>query len=376
MTGGELAAWVSGESQAAGSELKKTIYSTLFLVTALTLAACGNAASNDAPAAVEPAQETTESTTERETVTIVDFDGQSIEVQTNPKTVAIYDFGVLDILYNVGFEKTGIETLIIPNSTGGLPASLSYFEDQDFIHFGGTLFYVDHDVLDLLQLELVILGARSFGMNANGDRLNDEEWDAFREETFNRYDETTFIRLGPGREINLVQDIQTNARVLAAIFPDLADEIEAELATILAGIAEVHDKAEASGSTAIFAMMMDATSLSVFNPGSRFNMLYEEFGFAPADAEAPAWTDAHGFDARAEYLLSINPDVIFVLDRSNNMVGPGPAFDNILADPIVAQTTAAQNGNIIALDPTSWYTITGGFGAARQMIADLMEYLD
>jgi iron complex transport system substrate-binding protein len=213
-------------------------------------------------------------------------------------------------------------------------------------------------------------------MNAAGDRLNDDDRDAFRDATLARYEETTWIRLGPGREINLVDDMVKSAEALALIFPDLADDIMTELDEILAGIQEVHTLATEAGSTAIFAMMMDATSLSVFNPGSRFNMLYEEFGFTPADSDAPAWTDAHGFDARAEYLLSINPDIIFVLDRSNNMVGPGPAFDNILVDPIVAQTTAAQNGNIIALDPTSWYTITGGFGAARQMIADLMEYLD
>lgn len=311
----------------------------------------------------------------RELVTVIDFYGNEIEVLTNPTVVAIYDWGVLDILYNIGFERTGIETLIIPNPAG-IPASLSYFAEVDFVFNGGSLFYVDRDVLDLVQPELVILGARSFGMNAAGERLDPEPRDAFRDETMARYETTAWVRLGPGRYINLIRDMEVSANALSLIFPDLAADIQAELAVILDGIAGVYELASASDSRAIFAMMMDATSLSVFHPGSRFNMLYEEFGFTAADPDASlAFTDQHGFDVRAEYLLALNPDIIFVLDRSNNMIGPGPAFENITSDPIIAQTSAAQNGNIIALDPTSWYTITGGFGAAQQMIADLMIYL-
>lgn len=354
--------------------MKKTILASILSLVAL--AGCAQETSEGNEATAPATLESSEEVSTRETATVLDFDGNQIEVAVNPTVVAIYDFGVLDILYNIGFERTGIETLIIPNATGGLPSSLAFFETLDNVHFGGNLFYIDHDVLDLIQPELVILGARAFGMNAAGDRLNADDTEAFRNATLERYEDTTWIRLGPGREINLVDDMVKSANALSLIFPDLADDIQGELAGILEGIEAVYQLASASGSTAIFAMMMDATSLSVFNPGSRFNMLYEEFGFLPADAESPTFTDQHGFDVRAEYLLSIDPDIIFVLDRSNNMADePGPAFENILTDPIVAQTTAAQNGNIIFLNPTAWYIITGGFGAARQMIDDLMAYL-
>lgn len=368
--------------------MKKSLFALMVLFGLFFLVACGEGAVEEEGTATETEsaidtgdvadEDTTDDSQEAvsETVTVIDFDGQPVEVKTNPTVVAVYDFGVLDILYNIGFERTGIETLIIPSSAGRIPESLSYFDGAEFVHNGGTLFYVDHDVLDLIQPELVILGSRSFGMNAAGDRLGDDDRNAFRDETFERYEDTTWLRLGPGREINLIRDMTVSADALSLIFPELADDIQAELASILEGIEEVYQLASASDSTAAFVMMMDATSISVFNPGSRFNMLYEEFGFTAADQDDTLeFTDQHGYDVRAEYLLSVNPDVIFVLDRSNNMIGPGPAFDNILEDPIIAQTTAAQNGNIIPLDPSSWYTITGGFGAARQMIDDVMVYL-
>jgi len=377
--------------------MKKGLLALMALFTIVFLVACNGDDDNDTGANESTEAETTADVTEadateaddngennddtgervRELVTVVDFAGDTVEVMTNPTVVAIYDFGVLDILYNIGFERTGIETLILPQSGGGFPPSLAYFNDADFVHIGGSLFYVDRDVLDLVQPELVILGARSFGMNAAGDRLEPDDVAAFREETLERYEDTAWIRLGPGREINILDDMEISVNVLSAIFPELADDLQAEFNAILDEVAAVNELASASDSTALFVMMMDATSLSVFHPGSRFNILYDEFGFTAADPEASLeFTDQHGFEARAEYILALNPDIIFVLDRSNNMIGPGAAFDAITSDPIIAETSAAENGNIIALDPTSWYTITGGFGATRQMIADMMIYLD
>jgi len=369
--------------------MKKGLLVLMALFGLVFLVACGdedNDITEDAPTAeieVLPTETDNEDDeieadgATRELVTIVDFEGESIEVWTNPTVVAIYDFGVLDILYHIGFERTGIETLILPTSTGGLPPSLASFNDADFVHTGGSLFYVDRDVLDLIQPELVILGARSFGMNAAGDRLDPEDVAAFRDETVERYEETAWIRLGPGREINILDDMRISVDVLSAIFPDLADDLQAEFNAILDEVATVNELASASDSTALFVMMMDATSLSVFHPGSRFNILYDEFGFSAADPGATLeFTDQHGLEARAEGVLALNPDVIFVLDRSNNMIGPGAAFDAITSDPIIAEVSAAQNDNIIALDPTSWYTITGGFGATRQMIQDMMNYLE
>ena len=365
--------------------MKKCLLVLMALCGLILLVACGDDNDNDVPedastTGIEtlPADvEGEENEVVQELVTIVDFEGETIEVMTNPTVVAIYDFGVLDILYNIGFERTGIETLILPSASGGLPASLSYFDGADFVHNGGSLFYVDRDVLDLVQPELVILGARAFGMDADGNRLEEEDRDAFRDETVARYEGTAWIRLGPGREINILDDMEISVNALAAIFPELADDLQAEFAAILEEVAAVHTLASASDSTALFVMMMDATSLSVFHPGSRFNILYDEFGFTAADPDASLeFTDQHGLEARAEAVLALNPDIIFVLDRSNNMIGPGAAFDAITTDPIIAETSAAQNGNIIALDPTSWYTITGGFGATRQMIEDMMDYLN
>ncbi|MDR0446177.1 MAG: ABC transporter substrate-binding protein [Oscillospiraceae bacterium] len=366
--------------------MKKTLQRTLFpallaLLALLALAAC----SSDAPPADTPTPTPTETVEEAtpanveepSDVTITDFDGRSVTLTPNPARVAIYDYAILDILYNIGFENTGIQQLIVP-SKDTLPDALEYYKNQgdDKVLTGGTLFYVDWDVLDLVQPELVILGGRSFGMNASGERLGREENEKFRTDTEERYNQTVFAKLSVGAgDAALLTDMERNIAALSAIFPAASDELEAKFEEIKSEIAAIHAKVEASGKNALFAMMVDQTTLSVFLPSSRFDMLYEEFGFASAASEAVEWTDQHGFDVRAEYVLEVDPDVIFLLDRSAT-VGTGAGAENFINDPIIARTRAAVAGDIYVLTGDAWYTMTGGFSAAEAMISDISQYIE
>ncbi|NMA66310.1 MAG: ABC transporter substrate-binding protein [Clostridiaceae bacterium] len=312
-----------------------------------------------------------------ETVSITDSDGNEIVVKTNPTRVAIFDYSILDILYYAGFENTGIEKLIVP-AKENLPEELAFYKDanNDFVISGGTLFYIDWDVLDLIQPELVIIGSRAFGMGPTGERLSSEETEKFKEDTFSRYPNTTFVKLTTNNsDSQLTLDIENNINALAHIFPKVKDVLEAKWAKLKAEILDVSEKAKSTGKKALFTMMVDQTTLSVFNPNSRFDMIYEDFGFNPVDEGAVSWSNQHGFDVRAEYVLEKNPDVIFLLDRSAT-VGSGAGAENFMKDPIIKQTTAAQNGDIYVLSGNAWYTMTGGISATETMISDLNQFLN
>ena len=353
--------------------MKKLPFISLLAVAVLTLSACGAASPTDGTSA-------TVNTEEVNFVEIVDFNGDTVTVRQNPTVVAIYDFSILDILYSIGFERTGIETLIVPTRET-LPDGLSWFRDNGGdvqIISGGTLFYVDWDVLDLVDPQLVVLGGRSFGMNAAGDRLSAEDTDQFRSETMDRYTDTAFIRLGPNNQVaDILNDMARNVEVLSAIFPDLADDLNAELVNLKAEIDAIHEVVSATDYTALFIMMVDATRMSIFLPESRFGMIYDEFGFTAAGDALPEWTDQHGFETRTEFILELDPDVIFVLDRSNLAEDVhGPAAETFLNDPIIAQTSAFQNGHIYYnLGPAAWYTLNGGFTSMRRMIADVNQFI-
>lgn len=312
------------------------------------------------------------------TVKIIDTTLEEVEAVVNPAAVAIYDYSILDILRSVGFERTGIKTLVVP-SRSTLPEALAYYKSEVpgvRIVSGGSLFFIDWDVLDLAEPQLVILGGRSFGMNASGQRLNAEDAAKYRADTYGRYGGARFVKLSvDAAKSTLDEDILRNVTALGRIFPALKEDLEARYREIKTGMDSVREKARQSGARALFVMTPDPASISVFLPGSRFGMLYNEFGFIPADPAESADFSAHGAATAAEYILSVNPDVIFLLDRAAT-VGTEAGETNFKNDPSIRQTAAFKNDRIYTLDGDSWYTMTGGIQAAKQMIQDLSRFID
>ncbi|MCL2236363.1 MAG: ABC transporter substrate-binding protein [Defluviitaleaceae bacterium] len=327
----------------------------------------------------EPASVEVNEAEEPTFATITDFRGNVTNVRQNPTSVAIFDFGILDMLYSIGFENTGIETLIVP-TMNTLPDALYAFRDGiDGVNIltGGTLFYVDRDILDFVNPELVILGARSFGMNQAGDRLSTEDRDAFQNETIEQYSDTNFIWLTINTtQANLLGDMRANAEVLSQIFPGIEPLLSAEIAAIESEMAAIREVTENLDMNAAFVMMVDATRMSIFLEGSRFGFLFDEFGFNSIELDLEAWSDQHGFDMQSEFLLEHNPDIIFLLDRSEPETGLGAATDNFMNDSIIQRSNAFINGHIYSgLPMAEWYTVVGGFQSARRMIEDVNRFI-
>jgi len=313
-------------------------------------------------------------------VTVEYFDAAGVAHQStvlqNPTSVAIFEWSVLDILYTVGWENTGIETLIIP-ATATLPDEVAWFGEQDFVIRGGTLHYVNWDVLDLVQPELVILGMRSFAHNAAGETTSPEIRAELRAHADEAYPDTSFVRLTQNSaHSNLANDLRHNVYVLQQIFPNIADDLQAHLDDSLARLEYVGQRVRESEATALFVMVW-ADRMSFFLPNSRFHMIYDEFGFTSPTDELPQWGDQHGFDARAEFILSVNPDVLLVLDRTD-MASPtgGVGIANFMADSIIQNTAAAQNGHVYVLHGNPWYVVTGGLNALDAKIANIMEFVN
>ena len=62
-----------------------------------------------------------------------------------------------------------------------------------------------------------------------------------------------------------------------------------------------------------------------------------------------------GIPVSFEYVQTLNPEVIFVVDRSATAIGGEPSIgvlDNALVD---ANRNACKNNRIIALDSIAWY---------------------
>ena len=93
--------------------------------------------------------------------------------------------------------------------------------------------------------------------------------------------------------------------------------------------------------------------------------------------ESQGTTATHGNEASFEYIVSLDPDYIFVMDRDAAIGTEGAKLaPEIMENELVMSTNAYKNGNIIYLEhPGVWYTAEGGITALDVMLADLESVL-
>ncbi|API89164.1 hypothetical protein BKP56_07825 [Marinilactibacillus sp. 15R] len=102
-------------------------------------------------------------------------------------------------------------------------------------------------------------------------------------------------------------------------------------------------------------------------------MIYEEFGFTPVDSSIES--SIHGQSISYEYVLSEDPDLLFVVDRTR-AIGGDDSDSDLSKNPVIQETKAYQNDNIIYLDPEIWYLSGGGLQSMQLMIEEINDQVD
>ena len=114
--------------------------------------------------------------------------------------------------------------------------------------------------------------------------------------------------------------------------------------------------------------MANDGALSAYGPGSRFGVVHQEMGFPPADPKIEVAT--HGQNIAFEYLISVDPDYLLVIDRAAT-VGGSISAKQVLDNPLVRMTSAYKNDRILYLNSQVWYVASGGLTATKLMLADI-----
>ena len=131
---------------------------------------------------------------------------------------------------------------------------------------------------------------------------------------------------------------------------------------------KVSAKVKETNSNAAILMVAD-NSISVYGEKSRFNMLYNEFGFKINDASVG--DDKHGQTISYEYLLEKNPDYIFIIDKNTITGTENNTAKEIVENELVKKTSAYKNNKIIYLDSQAWYVGGVGFKAVNTRISEI-----
>lgn len=284
-----------------------------------------------------------EQSAEQTTVQITDANGEKAELKKNPKRVVVFDYGVADILKNLGVDAV----VGLPKS-GKMPEILSNYSDDKYTNVG-SLKETDFEAVESLNPDLIIIGGRQA-----------EDIDNFKE-------------IAP--TVNLAVDGQDYMNSFKTVVTDLGnlfdkqDEAKKAIDEIEAKIAKVNKTVTEKGLTASVVMANEG-SISAFSAKSRYGLIYNGLGFTEADKNIDDST--HGQQVSFEYFLENKSDYVFVVDRGA-VTGKGEAASKLFDNEVMNKTEVAKNGNIVYLNSVIWYTMTGGIESTNQMIDEIAD---
>lgn len=272
-----------------------------------------------------------------DTVAITHSKG-TVEVTKNIKKAVVFDFGVLDTIQALGID------IELAAPVDSLPAYLE--EYKDVVNAGGMK-EPNLEVIFEFEPDVIFISGRQ---EAYYDQLSE---------------------IAPTIYVNInaqtyLEDFTESVKTIATLFGKV-DEANQYLEQISAKVNEVKELSAQSEEKALILLTNDG-SLSVYGSGSRFGIIHDLLGVKTADDTIEAST--HGQSVGFEYISEVNPDILFVIDRTVAVGGTNLASQT-LDNELVNGTNAAQNNKIVSLNPDIWYLSGGGLTSVNTMIDDV-----
>ena len=320
--------------------MSRMILSLLAVLLLTISAAC---ASSDDTAATEeeasasasastPADEeevgAAEDEAEADTVTIEHYSGTD-EVPVNPETIVVMDLGVLMSLDALGITADAFGSLGTP-----LPDAWAAVAENPDLAPVGTAFEPDYEAINALEPDLILVATRSSATYPEMSEI------------------APTVDLTFDDDVDFLTGFRTRHEQIGDIF-GVQDAVAEQLGALDARIEDIAARTGDAGTALV--VLTSGTEVSAYGPGSRFGLVHDALGFAPAD-ESLAEDETHGEAVSFEFIAEAAPDVMFVVDRSA-AIGEegGESAQAILDNDLVNGTPAAQEGRVVHVDGAAWY---------------------
>lgn len=275
-----------------------------------------------------------------------------IEVPYDPQRIAILDMPALDVI-----DAIGVGDRIV----GSAKVTIEYLTDYNPDDSNGEILNLgsvktaDMEQLAICEPDIIFIGGR---LSKEYDNLSAI---------------APVVYLGVDYEKGVVQSTADNAKTIASIFGK-----EGEIDAMMEGFQPRIDAlAEVISGKNILLSMYNNNAMSIMDTESQLNILAKEMGGVNLGETVGEVDKAtHGEDASWETIISLNPEYIFVLDRST---ATGAAEEGVLGarevieNDLIKELDVYKNGNIVYFieHANVWYTSTGGIQALDTMLSDL-----
>lgn len=333
--------------------MKKIFTLVAAIAVVFCMSACGNTAANDHADSSEPSVLTE---VKPETITIQALNANKemtpVEVPYDPQRIAVLDMPALDIL-----DTLGVGDRIV----GSAAVSIAYLTDYNpddsngKIMNLGTVKTADLEKVAACEPDIIFIGGRLSSVYADLEAI------------------APVVYLAVDYEKGIVESTRYNAQTIASIFGK-----EAEVDALFADFQPRLDALNAvlKGKNVLLGMY-NANALGLMGTASQLNMIANELGATNlSESVGEAEKATHGEEASWETIITLNPEYMFILDRSTatgasdeGVMGAREVIENAL----IQELDVYKNGNIVYFmeHANVWYTSTGGVQALNTMLADL-----
>jgi len=305
--------------------MNKNLFNILFAASILTFTACDN-----------PGR-----TAAGETVSVQHELGTA-QVPVQPRRVVVFDVGTLETL-----DELHIPVVGIPKDY--MAKHLEKYRKDPNVQDAGSIIQPNLERVNQIKPDLVVISA-----------VTSREY-----EQLSKIAPT--IYLGVKNE-NYMQSVIDNLNTIGDIF-GVRDKTDQKVAEIERKI-ETAVKTISASPKKSMVLMYNAGAFSTFGNNSRYGFLYTDLKAVPADENKQA--GVHGTVVSSEYISRVNPDILYIIDRNEIMLGE-KTDKNEIENALIQKTNAFKNNRIIHVDPNVWYLSGGGTYSLNRMLDDVLK---
>ena len=331
--------------------MKKILTLMMVFAMVLSMTGCSNVSPSDTATTSSAVTEA-----KPETVTVQSLNANKetvdIEVPFDPQRIAILDMPALDII-----DVLGVGDRIV----GSAKVTIEYLTDYnpDDSNGGiinlGTVKTADLEKVAACEPDIIFIGGRLASV------YNDLEAIA------------PVVYLAVDYEKGVVESTKNNAQTIAKIFGK-GKEVDALFADFQPRIDALNEVL--NGKDTVLGMY-NSNALGLMGTASQLNIIANELGANNlSDTVGETEKATHGEEASWETIITLNPEYMFILDRST---ATGSADEGVLGareaieNDLIKELDVYKNGKIVYFieHANVWYTSTGGVQALDTMLSDL-----
>ena len=331
--------------------MKKILTLMMVFAMVLSMTGCSNNAPSNTATTSAPVTEA-----KPETVTVQSLNANKetvdIEVPFDPQRIAILDMPALDII-----DVLGVGDRIVGSAKVTIEYLTDYNPDDsngEIINLG-TVKTADLEKVAACEPDIIFIGGRLASV------YNDLEAIA------------PVVYLAVDYEKGVVESTKSNAQTIAKIFGK-EKEVDALFADFQPRIDALNEVL--NGKDTVLGMY-NSNALGLMGTASQLNIIANELGANNlSDTVGETEKATHGEEASWETIITLNPEYMFILDRST---ATGSADEGVLGarevieNDLIKELDVYKDGKIVYFieHANVWYTSTGGVQALDTMLSDL-----